>query len=367
ALAAGSAAWARRAPDAAVLHHRSDLTAWDYGTALMDALPRGALVLDPDDPTAFTLSYLAGVDGRRSDIVPLLYFRTRWGYESLRTRHPELLPKREILSGQELRDVLVSYNLAAGRPLFVDLPQKAPIGTPSLPEGLAYRLFKTPPTPAERAAALARAEAEFDALFMRPARADAGFFSRHAAAYWSSALNNTAIEAERLGRLPEAERLYERALAFDPTLEQAWNNWGNCAFARGDTKAAEGRYLAALALKEDSGVRYNLGRAYLLAGSYPEAEAAYQRVIGEGGPLEAVNDLGLVRLRTGHADEAARIWEGLLRAKPDFGLAYYNLALAYQKLGRRADAARAVALWKSFASTPADKAEADAWLRRLEK
>ncbi|MBI5594498.1 MAG: tetratricopeptide repeat protein, partial [Elusimicrobia bacterium] len=366
AALAASALWSRRADASALGGHRGDFSAWDYGTALAAGLPRGALVLDPDDPTAFTLSYLKAAHGKAAELTPLLYFRTRWGYEYLKRRSPELLPEREIRSGLELLDALISHNLAAGRPLFADLPQKAPPGTPVLPEGLAYRLRSTAPDAAARAAAFVRAETAFRVLLVRPARGDAGFFSRHAAAYWSSGLNNAAIEAEHLGRGSQAERLYASALAFDPDLAQAWNNWANAALQRGDTAAAEGRYKASLRTKDDAAVRYNLGRAYLMAGRLEDAERTYKESVAAGGPLEASNDLGLVYLRAGRLEEAVRQWGELLRRRPDYALAYYNLGVAFEKLGRRREAAQAARAWGSLSSSPADRAEAAAWLRRLE-
>lgn len=360
------ACWQRRADAAALAGHRVDFAAWDYGTALASGLPRGALVLDPDDPTAFTLAYLAAAHGRRPDVTPLLYFRTRWGYESLRRRRPELLPARDIVSGQELHDALVSHNHAAGRPLYVDLPQKAPPGASLLADGLAYRLLPGPPTPVDRAAAMARGAAAFGVLNVRRPRPDAGFFSLHAGAYWSSALNNAAIDAERAGRPAEAERLYARSLAFDPALPQAWNNWANAALARGDAAAAEGRYRAALRIRDDNGVRYNLARAYLTANRLPEAEAEYRAVIARSGPVEAANDLGLVFMRTGRLEEAEKAFLAVSRSHPGFPLTYFNLGVLYEKQGKRPLAAQAVRLWHAASDSPADKSEAEAWLRRLQ-
>lgn len=358
--------WPRRAEAGALLAHRSDFAAWDYGTALAAGLPKGALILDPDDPTAFTLSYLSAAHGRRPDVTPLLYFRTRWGYALLKKRRPELLPEREITSGRELEDVLVRHNLAAGRSLYVDLPQKAPPGVPLVSEGLAYRLLAAPANQPQREGALARAETAFKTLSIRRPRPDAGFFSLHATAYWSSALNNAAIEAERAGRPADAERLYARALAFDPALSQAWNNWANAALARGDAAAAEGRYRAALRERDDPGVRYNLARAYLTAGRLAEAEAEYRSVIAQGGPVEAGNDLGLVHMRAGRFEEAEKAFLEVARSHPRFPLTYYNLGVLYEKQGKRPLAAEAVRAWAGASGAPEDIREAEAWYRRLQ-
>lgn len=364
-VAAGASLWPRRAEASALLSHRCDFAAWDYGTALAAGVPKGALILDPDDPTAFTLSYLNAAHGRRPDVTPLLYFRTRWGYALLKKRSPELLPDREITSGRELEDVLVRHNLAAGRPMYVDLPQKAPPGVPLVSEGLAYRLLPAPATPARREEALARGAAAFRVLNLRRPRPDAGFFSLHAAAYWSSALNNAAIEAEKAGRHADSELLYARALAFDPALPQAWNNWANAALARGDAAAAEGRYRAALSERDDPGVRYNLARAYLTAGRLAEAETEYRAVIAQHGPVEAGNDLGLVHMRAGKFDEAEKAFLEVARANPRFPLTYYNLGVLYEKQGKRPQAAEAVRTWAAVSGVPEDVREAEGWYLRL--
>lgn len=364
---AGGALWVRRADVAALSARRDDFTAWDYGSALAAGLPRGALMLDPDDPTAFTLSYLEAAHGKGTTLTPLLYFRTRWGYERLKARHPELLPEREIKNAQELLEVMVAHNLQAGRPIFVDLPQKTPLGVQSLPEGLGYRLRRGSPDAGERAAALTRAETAFRVLFMRRAPPGSAFFSSHAAAYWSSGLNNAAIEAERVGRPEEAEQFYASALVFDPDLAQAWNNWANAALRRGDTAAAEGRYQASLRLNDDAAVRYNLGRTYLLAGRFDDAQRTYRESLARGGPIEASNDIGLVHMRAGRPEKAVEEFIGLIQRRPGYSLAYYNLGLAYETLGRRREAAQAVRAWGLLSPSPPDRAEAAAWLRRLEK
>ncbi|TPW19096.1 MAG: hypothetical protein FD126_3031, partial [Elusimicrobia bacterium] len=124
---------------------------------------------------------------------------------------------------------------------------------------------------------------------------------------------------------------------------------------------------AALRERDDAGVRYNLARAYLSANRLPEAEAEYRAVIARGGPVEAANDLGLVFMRAGRFEEAEKAFLDVSRSHPGFPLTYYNLGVLYESQGKRPLAAQAVRLWSAASDSPADKAEADAWLRRLEK
>ena len=366
ALALLAAAWflPRRDALAAGFGPRGDFSAWDYGLGLQASLPRGALLLDPDDPTAFTMSYLARAHGRRRDVVPLMYFRTRWGYEQLRRVHPGLLPSGELRNSQELLDALLRHNLAAGRPIFLDLPQKTPGGCRTFPVGLAYRLSPDGAAVDGRAL-LARAQALWELSRVRPVPPDSDFFSRHTLAYWASALNNLGIEAQRLGDPRLAQALYRRSLVLVPELAEAWNNMGNAAVDLKDYGAAEGCYLASLRLKPAPQGTYNLGRAYLLAGRFAEAERAFAQA-ADAGSLEALNDLGLVLMRTGRTEEAVEKWLSILRRQEDYLLAYYNLGIAYEALGRRDRAAAAVRVYARLAGDPDERRGAGAWLQRLE-
>jgi tetratricopeptide (TPR) repeat protein len=365
-----AAAWgqARHGGFLTRLESRLDFTAWDYGKGLAASLPRDALVLDPDDPTAFTLSYLSAAHSIRTDIVPLLYFRTLWGYAQIRRRHPELLPPGRIDSGQVLVATLVAHAFDVRRPLYVDLPQKALEGTEPLPAGLAYRLMKGSAGLDDRLSCFHSSSNMQRLLFRRPPPRHADFFSAHTAAYWSASLNNLGIQAQALQWPEEAVALYRRALSLTPDLAEAWNNLANVLLAVRDANGAEGCYRLSLLIKPAPQVVYNLGRVYLLAGKFDLAESTFQRAISAGGPPDARNDLGLLYLRTGRVQEAVDGWRSLLGDHPGYGLAYYNLALAYEKLGRKAEAAEALETYiRFFSRDPVERAETERWLARLKK
>jgi tetratricopeptide (TPR) repeat protein len=350
---------------AARLGNRWDLTASDYGRAMAATLPKDALVYDPDDQTAFTLSYFHLARNERPDVVALLYFRTRWGYEQLKRRRPELLPDWEIGSGQELASTLVDRALARKRPVFVDLPQKAPPGTTAVPAGLAYEIVRPAPSAEASKRRFDRALALLRTLRFRPAPEGSGFFARHVADYYASALNNLGVNAQNIGRAEDAARLYRLALVRKPGMPQAWNNLGNAWLRLGDLPAAEGAYRAALSADPSPRIRYNLGRALLVDRRYPEAETELRRSIAEGNVPDAKNDLGLVFLRTERPREAVEQWLALLRERPDYVTAYYNLGLGFEKLGDRPRARSAVRAYRAAVADPKEKAEATAWLKRL--
>ncbi|MFH2202910.1 MAG: DUF2723 domain-containing protein [Elusimicrobiota bacterium] len=364
---AAALAFTHRGSAALRLTYRGDFSAWDYGKALHASMGSGALLLDPDDPTAFALSYMKHAHGLRPDIIPLLYFRTWWGYAQLKRRHPELLPQWEMRSGQELLGTLVSRSLGAGRELVVDLPQKVPPGVFSFPLGIVYRVLAQPPGPEQRLELFRRSERARHLLRIRSAPPGAGFFTRHTIDYWASALNNLAIEASGLGRRDEAVSLYMRALAVSPRLAESWNNMGNALLAQRRYAAAEGCYLLSLRYKPAPPVIYNLGRVYLLAQRYGEAEKTLLRAIAAGGPREARNDLALVYLRTDRAQKSVDVWKKLLDEDPYYLLSYYNLGLAYQQLGRKDDAIAAVSAYAQLAADPQERHDARAWLIRLKK
>ena len=367
ALFAVSHAWTHAHSAAARLNTRWDLTAYDFGVGLLSELPKGALLYDPDDQTAFTLSYFQNIRGERPDISPLMYFRTRWGYEQLRKRHPELLPKREILSGVELAAVLVSHNQAAGRPVRIDLPQKSPQGTRYAPTGLTYEVLPVRPSYEDAVKRFESASAISSLLRFRPPPEGSGFFSHQVASYYASSLSNLGINAQHLGRHSDAARLYRLALSRDSGMSQAWNNLGNTHLAVGDNKGAEGAYRASLRESRSGRVRYNLGRALLLDRRYKAAEVELRRAISEGGPPDAKNDLGLVFLRTDRTQEALKQWAQLLKDRPDYYLAYYNMALGFEKAGDLMNARTAVRSYRAMVPDPKEKAEAARWLKRLER
>ena len=365
ALFAVSHAWTHSEAAAARLNTRWDLGAYDFGRALMNDLPKDALLYDPDDQTAFTLSYFQHAKEERPDIVPLMYFRTRWGYEQLRDRHPELMPTRDIGSGQELASLLISHNIEAGRPLYIDLPQKAPPGVHYSPIGLTYELSAQTSERSMAEHKFQKALAKLKLLRLRRSPHGAGFFSRHVISYHASAMSNLGINAQHLGQLDEAARLYRLALDRDPDLSPSWNNLGNVLLAQKDRVGAEGAYRASLRITPSGRVRYNLARVLFLDGRYDQAEVELRRSIDEGGPIDARNDLGLVFLRTKRPRKAVEQWLDLLKERPDYILGYYNLALGFEQLGELAKARLAIRAYRDNVSDPAEKKAASNMLRRL--
>jgi len=238
---------------------RHDFYTYDYGRNLMRSLPRRAVLYDPDDPTAFTLRSLQLTEGRRTDILLLNFFRTRWGYEQLLRDAPDLLPPRPMSSAQELEQQLWSYSVRV-RPFYVELPQKlGPI--PYHAEGLVYAadaLSKKTSTEETRL----RSEHLF-ALY--PERGDfvttvhPDFFTSHLIGYYAAAHSNLGIEYAAQGQWDQAVNQYKEALVIDPLLAAAYNNWAIVEFNHRKYADAVRLYRKAIDLSpQNEALRQNL-------------------------------------------------------------------------------------------------------------
>jgi tetratricopeptide (TPR) repeat protein len=178
----------------------------------------------------------------------------------------------------------------------------------------------------------------------------------------------------RRGRVPEAERHYERALRGNPSYAPARRNLGDIYLNTGRPGAAIEQFKAALYLQPDSADVYlNLGNALGQAGHWPEAIAEYGEVLRrepasaaahdalgnalgglgrwdeamshyeralriDSGDAQAQNGLGAALFHGGEVGGAIVHYERALQLKPDFAEARYNLGNALMRVGR-ADAA----------------------------
>lgn len=116
------------------------------------------------------------------------------------------------------------------------------------------------------------------------------------------------------GELDEAGRAFEAALEADGRNSNALFGLGAVEMARGDLPAAERYLLRAADLDPDNPfLRYRLGRLRVLQDRTSEAAAEFERAVA---------------------------------LRPVYPRAHYNLALAYQRLGRHAEAERALATFR---------------------
>jgi tetratricopeptide (TPR) repeat protein len=158
------------------------------------------------------------------------------------------------------------------------------------------------------------------------------------------------------GRHQAAAESLRRATELDPRAYKAWDNLGLASEALGDVTQAQQHYLKALALvhKDHPGydvVYANFADLLIKLGSYPRAfdlaaEAAQRN------PDEPRNFFlaGKALVQLGRDDVSVRWFEQALALNPDYPEPSYVLSQVYRRLGREADAARAL---KSFQAASA--------------
>ncbi len=119
------------------------------------------------------------------------------------------------------------------------------------------------------------------------------------------------LRGERLlaeGKVAEAKRVFEKALADDPNDARAW---------------------------------LDLGLSHEATGDWASAEKAYRRATTlDPNFAEAFNNLGVLLREAGKLTEATRMLERAVALDPALAAARFNLALSYEELGKLAEAER---------------------------
>jgi len=158
----------------------------------------------------------------------------------------------------------------------------------------------------------------------------------------AEALSGLGLALAAQGRLDEAFRAYARAIAANPESIHAYINWGIGLAGQGRFADAIGKYEQALGVNPDDAIaHHNLGVSLAAIGRSEEALRQYSRAL-ELNPafLAARLSLGSELMRMEKAGQAAVILEaGLANGSgaPDL---HFQLGMAYERLGRPADAAR---------------------------
>ena len=150
-----------------------------------------------------------------------------------------------------------------------------------------------------------------------------------------------ALIARGRGRYEEALTFAQRAVELDPVGSDGYRELGRAYESLGRMPDAEGTYRKAVAARPDDWLAYNtLGAFFLARGRWQDAAGAFTRVMAlTPDNTRGYNNLGATYFRMGRKDEAAAMWERSTAIRPTFAAAS-NLGSYYYGRGRYADAAR---------------------------
>jgi tetratricopeptide (TPR) repeat protein len=138
--------------------------------------------------------------------------------------------------------------------------------------------------------------------------------------------------------LPEVER----AVKLNPKLPTVYSMYGRALLGSGNQEGAERAFRRELDLNiNDFEANLQLGHLRRQAQKFDEASAYLERAVSiRPSDLTARRILASLRLQTGKTEEAVAMFEALVKDAPDFLEAHVQLATAYNRLKRTADADR---------------------------
>lgn len=159
--------------------------------------------------------------------------------------------------------------------------------------------------------------------------------------------NNLGIIEAGTGRLPEAWRDFQTALALNPDYPEANFNLGLLLLPRpGGAAAAERHFARAVLFRPDyAEARYYWANSLRELGRSDEAIAQYEEALRYQPDFpQAELNLGTMLARAGRVGEALPHFQAAARLKPDWAQAQMDLAQALQLEGRTQEAMEHFAL-----------------------
>jgi tetratricopeptide (TPR) repeat protein len=136
--------------------------------------------------------------------------------------------------------------------------------------------------------------------------------------------------------------LWEDVVRKSPSLVYPRNNLGIAYVQAGRVDEAVRQFQAALAIKPDHDTAHNnLGVIYAQRGRWDEAMQAFQAALRYNPDIvDAHNNIGLLYLEKGLYAEAERAFRSAMRMDPVYAKAHYNLGVLFERQGRVEEAAR---------------------------
>jgi tetratricopeptide (TPR) repeat protein len=175
------------------------------------------------------------------------------------------------------------------------------------------------------------------ALQNQPAKLDAALIEYNEAAKLNpkekATFNNMGGIHFRLGKYDEAEKLFDQALAIDPSFSQALANRALNLAKQGKSEAALGAWRALLErepLNRDALMA--LGNQYLEAKGYKEARDCYTKLLTvDKKNVAALNNLGLCHYNLGDLGGAEKTFSEALLLDSANAIACNNLGVVFEK------------------------------------
>ncbi|HWE74565.1 MAG TPA: tetratricopeptide repeat protein [Stellaceae bacterium] len=161
---------------------------------------------------------------------------------------------------------------------------------------------------------------------------------------------NEALRLHQNGQFAEAERLYRQILTRDPRHADSLHLLGVLAYQRGEPQIAIDLIARAIAINDAVPFFHNnRGLALVALGQIGEAAAHYERALAlKADYVEALSNLGSVRLMQGRVDDAIGLHKRALAHNPDYAEGQMNLGNALREQGKPGEAMaryeRAIAL-----------------------
>lgn len=149
-----------------------------------------------------------------------------------------------------------------------------------------------------------------------------------------------AAELEKAGKIDEAIREHEAALAADPDNVQIHVNLISLYGRSGDPAKAKQQFEAATRLSPGrSDAWYNYGVLLFSQSSYGESEEAFRRALAiNPNYAEAHNNLGAIYEQQGRPDVAAGEFREAIAARPDYPLPRFHLGRILVNQGKYEEA-----------------------------
>ena len=145
-----------------------------------------------------------------------------------------------------------------------------------------------------------------------------------------------AVRHHTAGRLPEAERLYQRILRADPDQSTALHLLGVITHQMGNSELAVDLIAKALVIAPDyADAHSNLALVLKDQGRLDEALASYRKALAiKPDDVEVLNSLGALCQDLGKPDEAIASYGKALAVKPDDADAHNNLGNMFRVQGK---------------------------------